>query len=190
MSKQPLDLDLFNLVQQEDVFEIMQRVKEDSPYHREDNVLVHTHMVCTWYINNMDTERSDFFLGLFACLFHDVAKPCCRVRKENKERGVYFGYDRHDMVGAEMTEAILVKYNVSEFDIYIIKWMIEHHQIFWGTKSQLIRRRMVKALIGGDFYVAYKYFMLADNYGRLTDKPPEDGWQAFAEFENFNWGVI
>lgn len=187
---QQLDSDfLIALVNAEPVFQDMLNTVEDSPYHREANVYEHTMMVCKWYSDYTSmyfipaTDPHAIHLGLFACLLHDIAKPCCRVRKESKKRGVYYSYDMHDVVGGHMSEEMLVRHDVSEFDIYRISWMVEHHQIFWSTKRRDIREKMALTLIKRDFYLPFKYFMFADNYGRITDGPKEDAFAIFKQFE-------
>lgn len=174
---------LRKIINSEPVFDDMWNTVEDSPYHREQNVLVHTQMVISWYTENVSPKEDWGYLGLFACLMHDIAKPCCRTRKENKERGVYYGYDKHDIVGAKMAEEILVKYDVHPFDIYRICWMVEHHQIFWGTKKKDQRLQMYKTLLQRDFLQPFKYFMLADTYGRITDDEKPNGEKFFEDFQ-------
>ena len=179
-----LNLELYNkILGFEYAVCLMGKVCEDSPYHREPNVLFHTCMVCDWYKESTSEQEDWYWIGLFACLLHDIAKPVCRTRKENVKRGVYYSYDRHDVVGAEMAEQILAKHGVSEFDIYRISWMIAHHQIFWSTKDNDIKVRMAKFLSNHNCYKAFKFFMLADDFGRVCDERTMDSWKYFADFE-------
>lgn len=174
---------LFEMAGKEKVFEDMLNTCEARPYHREDNVLMHTSMVCDWYVMNYRRTKSleecgashesldgDYFLGLFACLLHDVAKPECQTQKENDKRGVYYGYDKHDVIGADKAEEILARYDVSEFEIYRIKWMIQHHSTFWSTKNKVLRFDMASFMTKHDCYLPFKYFMLADTNGRVCDE--------------------
>lgn len=161
----------------------MRDICEDSPYHREPTVLFHTCMVVDCYDNFAANSQDWYWLGRFACLLHDVAKPVCRTRKENAKRGIYYSYDRHDVVGAEMAEQILSKHGVSEFDTYRISWMIAHHQIFWSTKDNSVKVRMAEFLRKHDCYLPFKYFMLADDFGRICDERTIESIAFFAAFE-------
>lgn len=179
-----LSLELLeDMFQSETVFADMGMTVEDSPYHREANVLVHTRMVMDWYKASLPASVDDYLLGLFACALHDIAKPRCRVEKINEKRGTYYSYDRHDVVGAEMAEEMMVRCDVSEFDIYRISWMIRHHQIFWATKKRDIRNEMARVLVDHNFYLPFKYMMIADDMGRITDARSVDSKEYFRQFE-------
>lgn len=179
-----LSRELFHkLLAEEPVFEDMRHTVEGNHYHREANVLVHTMMVCNWYVGHVDHTEDWYLLGLFTCLLHDVGKPICRVRKENALRGVYHSYDYHDVVGAKMATDILVRAGVSEFDIYRIAWMIDHHQIFWSVNKQDIKNTMANTLRSNHFYLPYKFFMLADSFGRIVDNHDRDYFKMFTDFE-------
>jgi len=181
-----LDLHLIaKSLSKEPVFDLMWNTVEDSPYHREENVLVHTKMVCQWYRDNtVNPKYPEWYgLGYLACALHDVAKPTCRTLKENKQRGTYYSYDKHDVVGARMSEEILVRAGAHEFDIYRISWMIRHHQIFWSTKKRELREDMARILVERDFYLPFKYFMLADDFGRIADSRDLDSFEHFRLFE-------
>ena len=54
----------------------MENTVEDSPWHRERNVGVHTDMVVSEYIARNQSDWDIAILcGAFACAFHDVGKP-------------------------------------------------------------------------------------------------------------------
>jgi putative nucleotidyltransferase with HDIG domain len=161
----------------------MRNTSENSIYHREENVFIHTMMVCEWYHNHAPTRTDYYYLGLFAGLLHDIAKPICRTRKENEKRGVYYSYDRHDVVGAKMAEELLASYAVNEFEIMRISWMVGHHQIFWSTKDNGIKVRMAKFLREQDIFEPFKHFMLADDFGRICEDRTLDSVQHFDDFE-------
>lgn len=63
----------------DDIIKDMIDTVEDSPYHREDNVYVHTQMVVNGYIERVDAVRTTWYYedlqGAVACAFHDVGKP-------------------------------------------------------------------------------------------------------------------
>lgn len=184
MSVRPLSFDLASeILNREPVFTKMKQITENSPYHREASVFVHTQMVCAEYERRADPQQDWFWLGYFACLFHDVAKPICRIKKENAERGVYYSYDKHDGVGASMTADILSVYPIHTFDIYRICWMIEYHQLFWSCKQHEQRHHMARILRTRDFYAPFKQFMISDDFGRIADHRTIDSQTYFADFE-------
>lgn len=179
-----LDCSTFHdIVQTEAVFRAMRNTVEDGPFHREPNVFVHTMMVVAEYKSMVDTSSDWYDLGLFACLLHDIAKPVCKVRKTRPERGDYWAFDKHDIVGADLAVEILCKYPVSEFDIYRIAWMISNHQIFWSAKNKDKRAEMARALRSQDLYLPFKFFMLADERGRICDERNRDCREHFKTFE-------
>lgn len=184
MNKVELDKSgIVTRIRAESVFHDMEQTRENSPYHREANVLVHTMMTCAWYSHHACIEDDWYSLGYLACLLHDVGKPCCRTQKHNEKRGTYYSYDRHDVVGARMAEEILVTAKVHDFDVYRIVWMIRNHQIFWSTKKSDLRSEMSKVLVDRDFYLAFKLFMQADDFGRISDSRSVDSIEFFRSFE-------
>jgi tRNA nucleotidyltransferase (CCA-adding enzyme) len=52
---------------------------------------------------------------LWACLFHDIAKPFVAVKKKDREQ---FNYPKHDLLGAEMVrkQALYLKWSSSRTD--------------------------------------------------------------------------
>src|ERR1019366_3261961 len=152
----------------EPVFNLMRATVENGPFHREANVLTHTMMVCDWYESNVSVDNDWRGLGLMACLLHDIGKPACLIKKYIPERGEYLSFVGHDYASKLMAEEMLVRYGASEFDIYRICWMIEHHQVIWSAKAPA-RREMARVLKSRDFYEPFKMFMIADDMGRICD---------------------
>lgn len=176
----------FEIIRTEPIFDEMKLVKEDSPYHREASVLVHTMMVCEEFDLHYSDLDDDYFIGLFACLFHDIGKPICRVRKESKARGVYHSYDGHDLVSADMATDIMVRHGFNEFDIIRITWMIRHHQTFWCLKDNIKKVEIADKFRNPGFgldYHCFKNFMLADDFGRISDVREMNSVEHFEIFE-------
>lgn len=163
----------FKIIKTEPIFNDMRAVKEDSPYHREESVFVHTMMVCEEFDRHYSKLDDDYFVGLFACLFHDLGKPACRTRKESIARGVYHSFDGHDLVSADLANDIMVRHGFNEFDIVRITWMIRHHQTFWCLKDNDKKAAMAEVFrnpgFGLDFH-CFRAFMLADDFGRDCDE--------------------
>jgi predicted kinase len=115
---------------------------EASPWHREQNVAVHTEMVIAQYVERfmpLRTER-EATIGLIASLFHDVGKPEAEeVVTTNAERGVYRRYAGHEQNSAvAFTEYWLKDEKLQELlpahDARTVRWMIEHH-LPYGLKD-------------------------------------------------------
>ena len=182
-----VDFDKFyKILAIEPVFDEMKACKEDSPYHREESVFVHTMMTCDEFTRRYSELDDDFFVGLFACLFHDVGKPAMRTRKESPERGVYHVFSGPDLKSAEIAEEIMTRHGFNEFDIARICWMIRHHQTFWSVKDNDKKVEVANALrdpgIGLNIH-CFKAFMLADDFGRICDVRVQDTEVHFTEFE-------
>lgn len=178
----------FHIIKTEPIFNNLRAVKEDSPYHREESVFVHTMMVCEEFDRRYSDLDDDYFIGLFACLFHDLGKPACRTRKENASRGVYYSYDGHDLVSAALANDVMLRHEFSEFDIMRITWMIRHHQTFWSLKDNdkkvAIADVFRNAGIGLDFH-CFRAFMFADNFGRIVDDGARSVVDVVAHFDTF-----
>ena len=91
-------------------FRSMECTVENSPWHREDNVLVHTDMVVDEYVTRANADHANgawshlTYLGAIACAFHDVGKPVARTAKFSEARGNYFSYPGHELAPARMFE--------------------------------------------------------------------------------------
>ena len=154
----------------------MEDTVEDSPWHRERNVGVHTDMVVTQYLSRQDSDKFDV-RGAIGCAFHDVGKPPCEIIKHKPERGEYRAYHGHEQVSARMWEEWAVlnwKFLSEEFeldadDIYVIGWMIEHH-VPWATrKDAKLDAFATTALETIGFETTWTDMLMADQQGRMSD---------------------
>src|SRR5574343_404708 len=86
-----------------EMFKAMNNTIEDSPWHREENVWVHTMMVLKEYYDATDDVwmKADL-IGAFACAFHDVGKPLAEEEVYSEARGVYRRYGGHELISARM----------------------------------------------------------------------------------------
>lgn len=159
----------------------MENTVEDSPWHREANVAVHTQMLLDWYMKNLSDKRSmrQNLYTLLACMFHDVGKPPSEIQKFTEERGHYRAYHGHELVSARMWVdyaiqhkqmlADLLSFNI--VDIANIALMIEHHVPF-DIKDSRKRESLKNTLmyrLGEDGHRAWLDFLLADQHGRNSD---------------------
>ena len=172
-----------DILETETVFEEMLALKEDSPYHREENVKTHTLMVCEQYRGRVSPDEEWFWLGLFACLLHDVSKPECKAAKKNQELGLW-SFHGHDIRGAARATDMLVRKGVSAFDIYRISWMIEHHTVFWSVKDAEKKLEMARFLVRQDCFLPFRFFMISDDQGRICDERKLDSEDHFDRFES------
>jgi hypothetical protein len=178
-------------------FRRMATTVEDSPWHREANVLVHTDMVMDKYVKLMDGRLSPsdlgdekwtrlMYLGGIAAAFHDVGKPAAETKQYSETRGEYRRYGGHELLSARMFEDYAVQRfpMFSAQEIVMVSWMIEHH-LFWNadTKKQenLARTLNTFGPMGVDVYTC---LLLADQYGRISDDPDKNA-KADAYVEGF-----
>lgn len=164
-------------------FVAMRETSEDSPWHRECNVGIHTDMVVAEYLS----RSSPFDIrGAIGSAFHDVGKPPSEIIKYREDRGEYRAYHGHELVSARMWEDWAVRnwtflateFGLEPLDLYTIGWMIEHH-VPWATKKDdklnAFARTAYMTLPGAP---AWTDMLLADQYGRISDLSHERGEEA------------
>jgi hypothetical protein len=164
-----------------DLWRNMQLTKEDSPWHREENVSVHTEMLLKWYKDNLYSSRTDNqrMMTMVSCLMHDIGKPPAQIVKHSEERGEYRAYHGHELISARLW----IDYASSNFamvsellridldDICNIAFFIEHHVPF-AMKNPRKRKILKDSLIvrtGHSGHQAYLDFLLSDQHGRISD---------------------
>lgn len=159
------------------LFHAMEQTVEDSPWHREKNVLVHTEMVVGEYITAADQLAAgqgkwdrDVYLGAIACAFHDVGKPVARTEKFSEARGKYYSYPGHELVSARLFEDYAAQRHpmFSADDIYRVCWMIEHHMP-WDIKDATKLANMAATLQATELYWVFPMVLRADQFGRISD---------------------
>lgn len=167
---------------QTDWWRAMQLEREGSPWHREENVAVHTGMLLKFYDDNFASNRSDWqqLVSRVACLFHDVGKPPSRIMKTSETRGEYRAYHGHELVSARMwidyasgrgktdVEQML---NFSPTEVSHVAFMIEHHVPFALARPE--KRKALKAGMYNRFgehgHRAWLDLLLSDQHGRIAD---------------------
>jgi predicted kinase len=169
----------------------MLQIREDSPYHREANVLEHTRMCLQWYEDNVARSRTPTqrILTKLALLFHDVGKPMARTEKRSEERGVYFSYPGHELFSANLFEDYaLTQWQLFEKEVELVhneldqvRCLIEHHLPYDKTgKDKLIALKTHMIRLGGEELIQMYYDVLrSDAHGRISDDP--DGTYARVE---------
>lgn len=162
----------------------MEKTVENSPWHREANVAVHTTMTIEAYKEKffaIRTERQRV-LTLMALLFHDFGKPEAEETLEKKEEpGVFYRrYAGHEPISANVFLSFMCDHEeLREMffdqgftwrDIRAIKVMIEHH-LPYGLKNEQKRQRqahMIDATFGED-KVCFFDMLISDCWGRISD---------------------
>jgi hypothetical protein len=159
---------------------------ENSPWHREANVKLHTDMVVNEYIALTDhavgAEWSyEDYLGGMMCVWHDVGKPPCQTVKETYEDGsVRLSFHGHEQYSARMfanwaasTNDALIPTCLSKPGSLIVSWMIQHHMP-WATTDRVKLEAWKSTLLyfgDGDSRLLHAFVrgLLADQYGRIAD---------------------
>ena len=163
----------------------MVNTREDSPWHREANVGVHTQMLLDWYCTNRFEHRSERqrMLTMVGCLFHDVGKPPAQVVKESPERGVYRQYAGHEQLSARMwvdyamsnMEVVTDVFHFNTSDVANVAFMLEYHVPF-GLKNKTKREALKKSFmlrLGEDGHQAWLDMLMSDQHGRISDGQTE-----------------
>ena len=173
---------LESLLKESQLWDNMTNTVENSPWHREDNVAVHTDMVVNEFIARTSEPWSIYdFAGAAACLFHDVGKPPAMVMKFKEERGHYKAFHGHEKVSAREfvnfvmssadAKAVFTVNGEFQKDIFfIVAWMIEHH-LPWDIKDKRKRESLMRTChkyLGGLADV-FMRVVLSDTYGRTSD---------------------
>jgi predicted kinase len=162
----------------------MQNTKEDSPWHREESVAIHTEMVCYEFEEmaaKLTMSHDTFIITYLSLLFHDTGKPPCKVVKFKPERGHYNAFHGHEMQSARLWEDYFVSNHklfkdwLTVEDAYKVMWMIENHLPYDvmhnDKKMDYLRTAMAGNL--GDSWQGFGYHLLSDTYGRISDDAKE-----------------
>ena len=162
----------------------MENTVENSPWHREANVAVHTLMTIDAYMDNFAahrTQREQMF-ALLALLFHDFGKPEAEETKEKKEEpGVFYRtYAGHEPISGNVFLSFMCdEHGLREMffeqgygweDVRKIKFMIEHH-LPYGLKNPTKREhlRQAIALTMGAEEESFWDMLRSDSKGRISD---------------------
>lgn len=171
-----------------DIWQVMENTVENSPWHREKNVAVHTEMTLAAAANHFpaladgETEHNWFnrrhiVLVSLALLFHDTGKPVAEETKESDARGVYRSYAGHEQQSARVFEDYVIQHwsqfegLITIWDVYVITWMIEHH-LPYGLKQKdkvlALDKSLVMTFLPNGPEVFFNMLM-GDTGGRISD---------------------
>lgn len=171
----------YGFFKQTELWRAMANTREDSPWHREANVGVHTDMLLRWYLENLGANRSETqrMTTMVACLFHDVGKPPSEIQKFSEERGHYRAYHGHEQTSARIwvdfamshKELVAEVLGFTNQDVANIAMMLEYHVPF-GLKDKTKRKNLKQAFMlrmGEAGHRAWLDLLLSDQHGRNSD---------------------
>ena len=183
-------------------WKVMEDTVENSPWHREANVAVHTTMTIDHYLNKFYDERNDRqrLITLIALLFHDFGKPEAEETLEKKDGSgeLYRRYAGHEPVSAnefmsficdqpELRNDLFVA-GLSWIDLRMIKVMIEHH-LPYGLKNETKRQNLKQMVLTtfGEDDVCFYDMLYSDSAGRISDDHPEKLANVDRWIKDFQW---
>lgn len=188
----------FNVLSEMSLFKHLNSTKENSPYHREESIKIHTDMCVAQYLSNSPHEwhKVNYVLGAFAIAFHDVGKPMAMEEKFKEERGHYLTFNGHETLSARLWENFYCdnqeflekEFQIDKYAAFKIGWMIQNHISFKCKPKKL---EEIKYTIGamhlGDIF---PLVLLSDNVGRISDNMEEkmvklQHW--LTEFDNIEY---
>jgi predicted kinase len=174
----------------------MQNTTEDSPWHREGSVAVHTNMVVDQFISTISPEQvwnRDDSARALVCAFHDVGKPDAKEEVYSESRGNYFRFAGHEKTSARLWEDYAVRnwielrdtFNLTPYHIYKIGWMIEYHKP-WDIKKPNKLKAIARTVSEITWADSFGDVLLSDALGRITDNHQEHIKRAHEWLTNFN----
>ena len=157
--------------------ENMRQTTEDSPWHQERNVMIHTDMVVSQYLNlTGDFNQRTELLGALACAFHDTGKPDAMELVYSEDRGYYRKFYGHERISARVWENYIIensnlldRFKLTPYDIYCIGWMIYRH-LPYNLQKEEKRIALYKTIEKTCGLNAFFQMMTADCIGRITDQ--------------------
>lgn len=97
-------------------------IEHDNPYHYE-NIDIHSATVA----NLLEGKTN---LSLLTAIYHDIGKPVCKKRIEEKNKSIYYG---HDLVGAEIAYNALQEITNPRMIESVVKIIGQHQSLYSST---------------------------------------------------------
>lgn len=148
----------------------LKSLTENSPWHREENVFVHTQMVVNDYVRVTDAVRGSGawtegdYIGGIVCTLHDVGKPASAKWSETHQRNTFHG---HEAISASKFLTMDYAKGLSHRHRIIINWMIQHHVPFGTSQhAKLVMMGRWMSSVGDD---VFERVLMADQRGRISD---------------------
>lgn len=183
----------FDRLVKSELWKAMVNTREDSPYHREQNVWEHTRMTLDWYQENLANSRTEQqqFMTKMALLFHDTGKPAARTLKEHPERGMVYRYPGHELKSARIYEDFMISNDFFKLltpkEFRQIRWLIEHHLPYEMKKpDQLASLRVDIESQSPALRVAFTDMVRSDAHGRISDEHSGKLAKTYQWIDSFN----
>ena len=166
-----------------ELFQQLSTIKENSPWHREDSVLIHTNTVIHELYNRVDNNSSSDFAdiaSLFAAAFHDVGKYYTQSIKSIEPNGLpRLSFSAHEQSSATHWQDYAIKnwdlisssfpvINQDKKFIWLVSWMIEFHLPYKIKKPDKLKNLYNTTSIM-DVTKAFGNLLLSDAAGRISD---------------------
>ena len=168
-----------NIVTATPEWQVMSTTVEDSPWHREASVAVHTTMCIEFYLNNVlpKVQRTDsqVVTTLVALLFHDFGKPEAEETVERADGTPYRRYAGHEPISANamidlvMRDPVLKEtLDACAVDLRAVKFMIENHLPYGMTNKTKLANLALAVQLNCDPDCFYD-MLWSDCNGRISD---------------------
>ena len=160
----------------------MKNTVENSPWHREANVAVHTEMVMQKYRDHFMSRHTEIenVIALTALLFHDTGKPSAEEVLEKKDGSgdTYRRYAGHEQDSAVFFQECYMtmpelRQLLPTYAARAVRWIIEHH-LPYGYKDKqkreglAIATKVALAEAGASFSLFFDC-LRSDAAGRISD---------------------
>jgi len=168
------------------MFQAMRYTIENSPWHQESNVLVHTNMVVANYLRFAGAPDPLWILGAFAAAFHDVGKPPAEEHRIKDDGTSYRSYHGHEIMSARVwmdfacinRDMLARDFRIGAHEIWAIAWLIENHLPYKYKKDN--RRKMIVHTNARVFNYGvactesvFTEMIMADQLGRICETGDE-----------------
>jgi predicted kinase len=153
---------------------------EDSPWHREANVAVHTELSINQYLTRFAALRTEQQnrVALLAILYHDVGKPSAEEEKTKEDGTKYRRYAGHeqDSAVAFMQDYVRVPELQQLLNVHearAVRWIIENHLPYGYTREE--KRKALAVALRGALSTAglpdetFYDCLRSDAAGRISD---------------------
>ncbi len=162
----------------------MRDTTENSQWHREENVFVHTQMVMSEFMKLANEKKfsfDKFRLGLIACAFHDVGKPM--AKQPHPDGG--FSFYNHEVMSANIfrnlyhTDSEVSAMVPDPAEYLFVRFMIQVHLPFKTQQFLKILKQSViyygeqAGLSTEDTIEVFTTVLRADAMGRISDDHQE-----------------
>lgn len=177
--------------------DVMKSTVENSEWHREENVFVHTQMVVNEFMQrSVDFSFNEFRLGLIVCAYHDTGKYW--VRQEHPNGG--FSFYNHEVNSANILRndywvdpEVRAIFSDDEAEMNFVRFLIQTHLpykmqgkqlsvlkasiIYYGDQAMLTAEQSLKI---------FKNCILSDAMGRISDNHADKIENVYTWFSNFD----